>query len=198
MRVGHHIILAMLLLVLATSLVSGGAGDRASFTTSESEWGIHFSPVLEENATVVAIRWSFGDGQTSRSLAPTHYYREPGDYPVVMSVILEPGGNLTASQYVHVGERSSLVKLLHSVEVTDQGLWIWLNGDRMFWPEMGLLVGGGLLLGNAYISNQEARQYRKRGIPDHYRSWRQFEMFLGCLFLVIVAYIEIVVKGGYL
>ena len=179
-----------------TTSGGGHTGGVLTFTILETPYGIQFNPIIPPVTTISSYYWEFGDGTISTSQSPTHYYRNPGDYKVTLSVETSPSGVLSTSQVVHIGDQGLLLNLLNTVQASDDGLIIWLNGERLLYPEAALMVGGCLLTMNAYMSEQEAKRYRKKGHRDAFKSWRQFEMLIGCLMLLSVIYIEVIVKGG--
>lgn len=167
------------------------------FDMYESFWGLHFVPRVNWIYEPVSYRWFFGDGHTSRSKTPTHYYRSPGNYTVTLSVEFDRGGTRQVSRFIMVGESSLLSQVAHSVELREEGLFLWLgNEDMIVWPEMGLFLGGIALVANAWLQGVEARRYRRRGVPDRFRGWRRVQYVAGGAMIAAVLWIELAIKAG--
>jgi len=177
----------------------GGVDGRLAvdFDMYESFWGLHFVPRVNWIYEPVSYRWFFGDGHTSRSKTPTHYYRSPGNYTVTLSVEFDRGGTRQVSRFIMVGESSLLSQVAHSVELREEGLFLWLgNEDMIVWPEMGLFLGGIALVANAWLQGVEARRYRRRGVPDRFRGWRRVQYVAGGAMIAAVLWIELAIKAG--
>jgi gliding motility-associated-like protein len=64
-----------------------------------------FFPV--SNLPIASWSWNFGDGSTATAENPTHIYQNPGDYEVVLSVILENGGEVSTSITITIADCGS-------------------------------------------------------------------------------------------
>lgn len=194
LRLRHYITIILAVFLLCGSVT--GEVEGLTFTTTETPYGIQFNPMYPNGTVATSHYWEFGDASISTEVAPSHYYREPGEYKVTLTIEVDPVGVSTTSQLITIGERGALLTALNTVQATEEGLVIWLNGDALLYPEAALMVGGVLLTMNAYMSEQEARRYNKKGHRDAFKNWRQVEMVFGSLMLLAVIYIEVIVKGG--
>jgi len=64
-------------------------------------------PVIFNNQTLKAssYQWSFGDGQTSTQVSPSHTYDESGTYEVTLVAFTDDNQSDSVSRNINVGER---------------------------------------------------------------------------------------------
>ena len=129
-----------------------------SFSIEPTVPGIKFVPEVPRSGRVLQMEWDFGDGSTSKNLEPTHYYRIPGEYNVTLSVTVEGMSPVELSRDVTVPRPTSLQQLLHSVELTNGGVNLWVSMySCIFVPSATLLILGGLVIGNVYLWGSDRR-----------------------------------------
>lgn len=76
----------------SASFTSSVNGNSASFTNQSSD----------PDGSVSGYQWSFGDGSTSSSVNPTHYYSSSGTYYVTLTVTDDDGASSTTSRSVYI------------------------------------------------------------------------------------------------
>ncbi len=135
----------------------GGIGiadpSRAiSFHYETTMSGIKFIPEIPRSMSIHHVEWDFGDGKGSDRLEPTHFYRVPGEYYITLSVTVDTAGPVEISRAVTVPRPTSMQQILHTFELADSGLNIWVGVDRpLLVPSATLFVLGVLLIVNAYL-----------------------------------------------
>ncbi len=79
----------------------------AAFSYSVSGLTANFTDLsTDEDDSIVAWDWSFGDGSSSTAQNPTHAFAESGDYSVSLTVTDESGLTNTSTQVVSVADVS--------------------------------------------------------------------------------------------
>jgi gliding motility-associated-like protein len=85
---------------------------------------IQFSDTTTFNNPIVNYTWNFGDGTTSSTPSPSHYFSAPGIYPVSLNV-------LTQNKCVDTFKLSVPIKVVASPDVRIRGDSVICIGDGM-------------------------------------------------------------------
>ena len=76
-------------------------------TTANKMISFNASDVDDENETVIAYLWDFGDGTNATGIAPDHEYLKPGEYTVTLTIIDNNGNNYSKSMNVVISDSES-------------------------------------------------------------------------------------------
>ena len=159
----------LLPLVTTLLLVPGVAAANIfhgySFSYTETDYGIYFSPIYPHRYDIESIEWYFGDYTSSRRVYPTHYYHAPGTYEVKMRIRFV---NVTevheCRENLSIAENSRIADNRKPLERVDK--FLSLNNDEQMLAEMGLLLSGFLSFVIICITYYDRWDYRRRGFPE--------------------------------
>jgi PKD repeat protein len=73
--------------------------------------GFSGAPSSDPDGSIVAYRWSFGDGTGAAGAAPTHVYARPGTYTVWLTVTDSSGLSAAVSRTVSVALRGRITRM---------------------------------------------------------------------------------------
>jgi len=117
-------------------LISVQVPPRASFSYEVDNLSITLSNASNAGVGELSYQWSFGDGQTSTSISPSHTYTNGGSYTVSLTATDEAGNSSTFSTSIIV--TAPVVPPV--TPSTDSGS----GGGSLGWFSLGLLAMLGL------------------------------------------------------
>ncbi|HEY8456743.1 MAG TPA: PKD domain-containing protein [Actinopolymorphaceae bacterium] len=116
-----------------------GAGSPPTAELSYTCQGLTctFSSVgsTDEDGTITSYKWTFGDGATATSAAPTHTYDQPGTYTVTLTVTDNSGKTGTKSAEITVTDATELAA---KFSVSCEGLECSVDGRSSTDPSGGI------------------------------------------------------------
>ncbi|MFP4259899.1 MAG: PKD domain-containing protein [Opitutales bacterium] len=83
----------------------------------------------------LSYHWDFGDGSTSEETAPTHLYRDPGIYEVLLEVADGNGGADRTLKSIHVGNREPVAVITKSESSVLPGASVTLDASGSSDPD---------------------------------------------------------------
>lgn len=92
----------------------------------------------DEDGTITAYSWDFGDGTTGQGVAPSHVYRTRGEYKVTLTVTDNNGLTGTASSFIAVSDPPQ-ARFLMNPEIGVAPLQVHFDASASYDPDGRIL-----------------------------------------------------------